>query len=307
MVTLAGWDHMWLNEGFSRYAETLWFESVEGMQGYREWIRNMWRPHFPGAIVPPDQIFNLTVYHKGAWVLHMLRGLLGDEDFFASLQHYAEEHAYQNACTEDFVRACEQVSGRELDWFFDQWVYRTGRPHYEFSWEVEETDGAYVLHLALTQTQAEPPFKMPIEFEVTDPLGGYRFGIEDSLRVQEFRIPVRLPPDELRIDPGDWILRDSFGLTGVEPAEPIRLTIGRPYPSPGRPPFRIPIGASPGSGSIQIFDSRGRRVATLGIEGTPTVTWDGRDASGHRLPAGIYLLKLDPGGSAPVHRITILP
>ncbi len=77
-VTLASWDHMWLNEGFARYAEALWFESSHGgSMPTGNGCAAMWRPDFPGAIVPPDYLFNSTVYLKGAWVLHMLRGVVG--------------------------------------------------------------------------------------------------------------------------------------------------------------------------------------------------------------------------------------
>jgi aminopeptidase N len=291
MVTPASWDHIWLNEGFARYAEALWFESRWGIEAYRDWMRALWRPSFPGAIVPPDYLFNATVYQKGAWVLHMLRGVLGPEVLFPALRTYAERHAYANVTTDDLVAALEEISGRDLDWFFDEWVYGTGRPAYFTSYEVEPGPDGAILNLTITQAQDEPPFRMPLEFGITDALGSYRVTVQDSLRIQSFRIPVRLAPQIVEIDPDDWVLKDSINGSGAPDAsgEPSRTAMA--WPSPGSPPYRIAIGPGSESRAIAIYDAAGRRVASVAPGGAPIAVWDGRDDLGRELPSGLYLAR----------------
>jgi aminopeptidase N len=303
MVTPASWEHIWLNEGFARYAEALWFESQGGIEAYRDWMRRMWRPSFPGAIVPPDYLFNSTVYMKGAWVLHMLRGLVGPDALFEALRTYREDHAYGSVVTEDLIAALEQASGRDLDWFFDQWVYGTGRPAYDTSYHAEPAPAGAILDLTITQAQSEPAFRMPIEFGITDSLGSYRVTVLDSLRVQNFRIPVRLAPTYVRIDPDDWILKDSIGGSGVP--DPVADGAGpdAPWPSPGRPPFHVPVANSEARAGVDVFDAAGRRLAVLRAEGSGVVIWDGRDGHGRELPAGLYLLRPKGASAERVRRV----
>lgn len=296
LVTLSDWDHMWLNEGFSRYSEALWFEESEGPNAYREWMLRMWRPSFPGVVVPPDEIFNATVYFKGAWILYMLRGVLGDADFFAGLSLYSERHAYANAETQDLRKAFEEIAGRDLDWFFDQWVYRPGRPRYLVTWDVAEGEQELFLELTIEQAQSEPPFRMPIVFEVVDPLGAYRFSVEDSLRIQTFRLPIRHSPSAVHIDPDNLILRHEIHPSGITDDPPVRLSLGEPWPSPGRPPFWIPVDDAIRGDRLDLFDLRGRRITRIEIPGHGPAVWSGRDDRGRPVGSGLYLVRRSGNG-----------
>jgi aminopeptidase N len=299
MVTPTSWDHIWLNEGFASYAEALWSESQGGIEAYRDAMRGMWRPSFPGAIVPPNYIFNSTVYLKGAWILHMLRGVVGEEVFFGALRVYGERHAYGNAATEELIAAFEEVSGRDLRWFFDPWVYGPGRPVYFTSYEIEPGPEGAILSLTISQAQDEPPFRMPIEFGITDAAGSYRVTVLDSLRIQTFRLPVRLPPQIVDIDPDDWILKDSIGGSGAPDGTAGIRPAAAPWPSPGAPPFRIPLDPAAGDRTVEVFDMTGRRVASVLPAGASAAVWDGRDQRGRDLPSGLYLIRSDsPRGQA---------
>jgi aminopeptidase N len=325
-VTLDSWEHIWLNEGFARYSEALWFESQAGIEGYRDWIRGMWRPDFPGAIVPPESMFNPTVYLKGAWVLHMLRGVLGDSVFFEAIRAYGERFAYANATTEDLITIFEQQAGRDLRWFFDPWVYGSGRPAYLTTWTTEpapdepihdrsdqdarpasppQSPGAALLDLTIEQIQAEPPYRMPVQIEIRDPQGNYRLTVEDSLRVQEFRLPVRMPPHRVLLDPDDWILKATVGGSDVSGSS-VPARIGAPSPCPGAPPFRIPLPAGAPGGWIEVLDVVGRRVVGLPIDGSGTSTWDGRDQRGRDAPPGLYLIRVAGPGQQATRRIVLL-
>jgi|GEM_PF-3830152 len=99
--------------------------------------------NFSGTLYnPEDNLFSTTVYQKGSWVLHMLRGTVGDSTFFKILQTYYQEFKYRSATTQDFINVCETVSGLNLKYFFDQWVLNgTGRPEFEYSWKADKFDG----------------------------------------------------------------------------------------------------------------------------------------------------------------------
>lgn len=301
LITPKDWDHIWLNEGFARYAEALWEEWRAGGEAYREAMRKIWRPSFPGAIVPPDYIFNSTVYHKGAWVLHMLRWVVGERAFFRILEQYREEHAYSTADTEEFIAICERVTGRDLRWFFDPWIYGTGRPVY---WATTAFVPPDRLTLTIEQLQPESPYTMPIQFEIEDAFGSTRFVVRDSLRVQSFEVQVRAEPVKVTIDPDDWILKDSLGGSGAPDGAPAAAFLGLPHPSPGAPPFRIPWSGSGEEGAVEVLDPAGRRVALIPAA-PPMLVWDGKDHADRLLPAGIYFLRA-PGGKEPPRRIWIL-
>ena len=140
MITCRDWHHGWLNEGFATYAEALWDEHNGGFSAYQS---NMASNHFTGGgtlyledISNPFGIFISIIYQKGAYVLHMLRGVLGDEDFFESITQYSNDPVlmYDHAVTEDFQAHCENVSGMDLEFFFDQWIYDEYYPQYLYTY-----------------------------------------------------------------------------------------------------------------------------------------------------------------------------
>jgi aminopeptidase N len=135
MVTMSDFRHIWLNEGFATYAEALFTEYFYGQNTYApriQWyqdyyfIYDEYYGRFP--LFDPVAIFNAAEYFKGALVLHMLRGMMGDEAFFNGLRQYGQLYRYGNASTEDFRAVMEDVSGLSLFTFFHQWIYEPGYP-----------------------------------------------------------------------------------------------------------------------------------------------------------------------------------
>ena len=131
-VTPAGWQDIWLNEGFATYASALWIEHDRGTEAFEGMMESMYRniageefaPGAPGA----RELFSIGVYQQGAWTLHALRLEVGDEAFFALIREYADRFKYGNARTEDFIEVAEEVSGQELGDFFDAWLFDGGVP-----------------------------------------------------------------------------------------------------------------------------------------------------------------------------------
>ncbi len=214
-ITCGDWHSIWLNEGFASYCEALYFENLYGEDTYHTYMGYMDYTG-GGSIWVEDttdvwQIFGSIVYDKGAWVLHMLRHVVGDSVFFDILRaYYADpKFAYGTAVTEDFKDVCESVSGMELDWFFQEWIYGTYRPNYTVSWMYEDLGGAYRVYLHMDQTQITDPqvFTMPVDISINTSEGETTFVVFNNQRNQDFQLELDAEPTSLVIDQEDWILK----------------------------------------------------------------------------------------------------
>jgi aminopeptidase N len=132
-VTLSDWGDIWLNEGFAGYAEWLW-EAAHGGPSTAEQFRNayddpdtVWSPA-PACLTDPADLFGQQSYLRGAMTLEALRQEVGSGDFFVILRKWAQQNAYGNVSTRDFIRLSERVSGQDLDAFFQAWLYTPEKP-----------------------------------------------------------------------------------------------------------------------------------------------------------------------------------
>ncbi|MFH1686174.1 MAG: M1 family metallopeptidase [bacterium] len=154
MITCESWGHIWLNEGWASYTEALYYEVKDGFQAYKNYMAGM-AYSGGGTIYVYDTTSVWNIFHgglsydKGAWVCHMLRGVLGDEAFFDGITaYYNSEHQWGSATTEEFRDVFEASSGVELDWFFEDWIYGTYRPNYRYSYYQESSGSSgYDLYL----------------------------------------------------------------------------------------------------------------------------------------------------------------
>lgn len=163
-----------------------------------------------------SRVTSIATYQKGAWVLHMLRGRLGDEAFWRGIRLYYARHFNGTATTDDFMHAMEEVSGDDLQAFFDQWLRRGGNPALEGSWRYDA--GAGMVVVELRQVQEGGLFAVPLE------IGVYREGdlvpalvtaVEVSEASHRFEIEVEGEPVDVRLDPGTWLLfRGEWGRAG---------------------------------------------------------------------------------------------
>jgi len=213
-ITMRRWSHIWLNEGFASYSEALWEESIGGSTAYHAYMESQDPGFFEGSLFVVDStnsnaLFSNTVYDKGSWALHMLRGVLGDSLFFECLHTYATDpgFAYATAVTEDLRNLCESVTGQDLHWFFEEWVYRPGRPNYVFNWETVGTSPPYQTTLNLIQAYNEP-YKMPVQIRLFGNGLDTTFTVWDSLDTQQFIFSTGIEPLGLQVDPDNWILKN---------------------------------------------------------------------------------------------------
>ncbi len=221
LITPRTWHDSWLNEGFATYSEALYLEATKGYGAYRDYLdRLMSGPMgtLKGGVLARSDTsfwdeFGPAVYYKGAIVLHMLRGLLGDTTFFRVLKNYINEPAlrYGSASTADFVSVCEKTAGKNLSWFFDEWLVdhgdTTDRPIYRYSWTSHAVPGGYNVSLTIEQPAANFTYTMPMDVEIRTGTSAARMQIVDSLRTQTFHLRVGGKPATVEIDPGHWIYK----------------------------------------------------------------------------------------------------
>ncbi len=228
-VTEADWHHLWLSEGFATYWGALFFLWEDGEEPFRSLMESH-RSRYLGSdvtdrpVVDPDEedlfaLLNPNNYQKGAWVLHMLRGLLGDEVFNRGVRDYYREHRDGTALTHDFRAALEGASGEDLAWFFRQWIHRPGHPRLEGGWRWDAETGEAVLRIRQVQPESWPTFRLPLEIEARwDDGTRHRSTVDVRLRDQEVRVALDRRPDTLVLDPDDWILKEaSWVAEGTEP------------------------------------------------------------------------------------------
>ncbi|SPE28974.1 putative Membrane alanyl aminopeptidase [Candidatus Sulfopaludibacter sp. SbA3] len=228
LVTCADWRHTWLNEGFATYFEALWEEHAYGRDVF-DWkelqaARGMTSGFAnPGSVVPKTNseangAYGL-IYNKGGWTLHMLRGQLGDARFWKAIQHYTKKFSYQTATTNDFVEAVAEATGQDVEWLFDQYVYRPGYPEFEVSWDYDAAD--HLLHVSVKQNQkvdGKPsPFQLPVEVEAVGDRMEQTFHLQVNGEPQEFYLSLNERPVTVLFDPRDILLKSvTYHKTGAE-------------------------------------------------------------------------------------------
>jgi aminopeptidase N len=205
----ADWKDIWLNEGFSTYSEALYFENKSGKKALQSTMRSKFQDNFTGILAEPgDYLFSTTVYDKGAWVLHMLRWEIGDSFFFKLLRDYFEKFKYKNASTTDFKELAEKISGKNLETFFNQWVYNKGMIRIEYSWDSELINGSYFANINIKQAQeGGKKYIFPLELEI-------RYGdrtikreiVNINSSLQSIRLKLDKKAESVVLDPDNWLL-----------------------------------------------------------------------------------------------------
>ncbi len=229
-VTCKTWSDIWLNEGFATYGECLWEEFKTGTQNptaYFSAILARKPSSFGDSVYIPaaatsdaNRIFSSNYsYRKGAWVLHMLRRVVGDATFFEILQDYRTAFQGKAATTDDFRASASATFGQDLTGFFNQWVYQIGAPSYRFGWDAVKVLDQDYLHVTVAQLQAlgyPNVFTMPIDLVAT--IGGspQTLTVQNNQRTQRFVLPVSGNPTLVQFDPNQWILRTSLATTTLK-------------------------------------------------------------------------------------------
>ncbi|NIM19829.1 MAG: T9SS type A sorting domain-containing protein [Candidatus Latescibacteria bacterium] len=318
-VTMSDWREIWLNEGFATYADALWHEHIGGRAALNSRMVEFRDNYFVEdatnrfPIYDPDWMWGATVYEKGAWILHMLRYLMGDSAFFDALRSYHASYAYNNASIDDFRAACETVSGLDLTNFFLEWVYQAGYPEYEYSWNSFSDGSGYQLNLNVVQTQvAAPVFTIPIEILVTTSAGDSVFRLPVSHNVENYRMAFSEEPISLTFDPDSQILKTAVqvpaGVSSRPPSSGLSVVL---YPNPTNGPARVDFFLpEPGDAVLEIFDVSGRLMWRNSKKNLPADrnSFDLDDGSMRAfLPrSGVYFYKLQSRKYSSTGKLTVV-
>ena len=319
MITCKNWVHVWLNEGFASYCEALWFEHLQGATKLRSYMESKDHPfRWSGPVLrDPDNMsqdyyFDNVVYDKGAWVLHMLRHVVGDDAFFQILKEYCSDSRYRFSAAEtnDFKGICEAHYGSSLSWFFDEWLTRTDRLGYRWSSKSYRLGGAFNLTIVVDQTQATP-YAMPVDFAVTTAAGTINTVLRVDSAHEEFHLTLSDSALVVQLDPGHWILCDKTQVAPTEAVVPSVAYLAQNFPNPFNPATRIEFALSePTTTSLRIYDAAGRLVRVLAAgplsRGPYVRTWDGTDGSGRAVSSGVYFYRLDAGSFSQTRKMVLL-
>ncbi len=227
LVTCRDWSHAWLNEGFATFCENLDAEKKHGWDEYRYSLEEhahgylsedggrYRRPIVCSTYNNPIDLFDRHLYEKGGWVLHMLRCELGDEQFFAGVRRYLEKHRGSIVETRDLLRAMEEESGRSLEGFFDQWVYRAGHPEMDVKASHDRDSGLLTVRVKQKQTvdAVTPLFRFALDVAIVHGRDEQTHSLEVSGAEHVFVLPCKRAPDRVSVDPRGALLATwSFDL-----------------------------------------------------------------------------------------------
>ena len=216
-----GWKsyhEQWISEGFAQYFALLYAERAGGPRLVRRVVDKMRRSAFEytgqgpiwlgyrlGHIRNESRVFRAVIYNKSALVLHMLRGLLGDDRFFAGLRTLYRTSRFRKIGTDDVRRTFEQASGQPLERFFERWIYEFGVPR--AAWRAESTGG--VTRIVLEQ-EGDRVYDFPVRVSYVDARGQPQSAtIPVTAQQVVYTLPTSGPVRDLRVDDGGSLVRLS--------------------------------------------------------------------------------------------------
>ncbi len=236
-VTCKTWNDIWLNEGFATYSEALWSERKPGSPGAID-LQNYMTASKPleskvgGTVYCDDtssiaRIFDRDLtYRKGAWVLHMLRGIVGDQTFFNIVAAWRAAYQGSAATTDDFKDVAEHVSGQDLTWFFDQWVFGVGAPTYAKGLQSFVLNGKNWtrFHVRQIQNPAWPTFTNPLDVRFSTAAGYVETRVRPIARTSYFvRSTGEATAADVFFDWNNWVLHYGIGGEAPLPGPPVIL------------------------------------------------------------------------------------
>jgi aminopeptidase N len=230
LITLREWSHTWLNESFGTYSDYLWTRHESGedegawaLLGKKNAYLREARTRYVRPIVfdryeRPHDNFDAHTYPKGACILHQLRFLLGDDAFFGVLAAFLDRHAFEPVDTHDFMQTVNDVTGRNMDWFFEQYVFRPGHPVLEINSSWDADSGRLQLRVAQVQDwdHGVPAYRTPVQIGIVTASWKRVETVWLEHEQDVFVFESQEPPLLVRFDEGNWLLKEWTYPKGVE-------------------------------------------------------------------------------------------
>lgn len=217
LVTCESWANLPLNESFATYGEYLWFEYKYGREKADKHLQNDLQNYLLESRTKQEDLirydhrdredmFDSHSYAKGGRVLHMLRKTVGDEAFFASLKHYLEKHAYTAVEIHELRLSFEEVTGLDLQWFFNQWFLSQGHPTLEMRYEYDAEQGEQTVQVFQRQGDRTPIYRLPMRIDLYVNGKVEKHEVVLDKQKQTFTFPASTKPDLVNVDADKYLL-----------------------------------------------------------------------------------------------------
>jgi len=224
-VTAESWSNITVNESFADYSQTLWFEHSQGKDAgaYENYtaLRNYLSSPTDSEkdlvrffYKDKEDVFDLVSYQKGGRILNMLRHLVGDEAFFASLNKYLTDNKFSNGSAIKLKLSFEAVTGKDLNWFFNQWYFGNGHPYVRIQQKYMADQQKVLVTIQQTQTQNKL-FTLPVGVDVYVQGKRNHYEVWSKNRLDSFYFPAAVAPDNVNVD------NDKVLLWAKDEAKPI--------------------------------------------------------------------------------------
>lgn len=220
-VTEYDWDDVWLSEGFATYFTLLFIEHQYGRDEFIDGLRSSQKrvdafyDKRPEYTIVHDNLKDMKdvttsqIYQKGSWILHMLRGVVGTDVFWKGIRTYYKQYKDLTANTNDFKRVMEEVSEKDLDHFFEQWLYKPGILKLDGKWTYNQKINEITINLNQVQTDGSL-FEMPIEIAIDFGKNPKQIELVNIKgKSNSFKIKVDKKPDDVILDPNYWVLMNT--------------------------------------------------------------------------------------------------
>jgi aminopeptidase N len=210
LVTAESWSNITVNESFADYSQTLWFEHSQGKDagafenytGLRNYLsspsdaeKHLVRFYYKDK----EDVFDLVSYQKGGRILNMLRHLVGDDAFFASLNKYLTDNKFSNGSAIKLKLAFEAVTGKDLNWFFNQWYFGSGHPYVRIQQKYMADQQKVLVTIQQTQTQNKL-FTLPVGIDVYVNGNRNHYEVWSKNKLDSFYFPAAVAPDNVNVD-----------------------------------------------------------------------------------------------------------
>ena len=221
LVTAESWSNLTLNESFADYSQTLWeeykygkdagdAENYQGMQGYLQSgseQKDLVRFHYADK----EDMFDAVSYQKGGRILHMLRTFIGDSAFFKGINNYLVTNKFKSAEAHQLRLAFEEVTGRDLNWFFNQWYFSSGHPNVSIDYVYDDAAGKVKVIMKQTQTSGKL-YQLPLAIDIYNGTNKTRYNVWAKNAVDTFTFNYTRRPDLVNVDADKvmlWNKRDN--------------------------------------------------------------------------------------------------
>jgi aminopeptidase N len=213
-VTCESWSNITVNESMADYSQTLWAEYKHGkdagddenQQGLRQYLsnpneakKNLVRFNYSDK----EDVFDLVSYQKGGRVLHMLRNYVGDDAFFKSLNNYLTTNKFKNGESDQMRLAFEEVTGQDLNWYWNQWYFGSGHPKLKIDYAYDDANGKATVIIEQTQNTGKI-FRLPLAIDIYNGAKKVRHNVWVENKTDTFIFSYTHKPDLINVD-GDKI------------------------------------------------------------------------------------------------------